>query len=42
MLSRLDEIVDAMRVTFDALDHAREQAYVLSRQVVRASSVNIP
>jgi translin len=41
MLSRLDEIVDAMRVTFDALDHAREQAYVLSRQVVRASSVAI-
>ncbi len=41
MLSRLDEIVDRLREYCDALDHAREQAYVLSRQVVRASSVAI-
>jgi len=41
MLSRLDEIVEAMREHCDALDRAREQAYVLSRQVVRASSVAI-
>lgn len=41
MLARLEEIVEAMRGHFDALDRAREQAYVLSRQVVRASSVVI-
>lgn len=41
MLSRLEEIIEGMRGHFEALDAAREQAYVLSRQVVRASSVAI-
>jgi len=41
MLSRLVEITDGLRGKFDALDRAREEAYVLSRQVVRASSVAI-
>jgi translin len=41
MLSRLDEITDGLRVQFDRLDRAREEAYVLSRQVVRVSSIAI-
>jgi translin len=41
MLSRLDEIVEGLRARFDVLDKAREEAYVLSRQVVRAASVAI-
>lgn len=41
MLTGLDEIVEGLREHFDALDRAREEAYVLSRQVVRASSVVI-
>lgn len=41
MLSRLEDTVERLRGYFDTLDQAREQAYVLSRQVVRASSVSI-
>ena len=41
MLSNLDAIADRIRVRFDALDAAREAAYVASRQVTRAASVAI-
>jgi translin len=41
MLTGLEDIVEALREKFDALDKAREEAYVLSRQVVRAASVTI-
>lgn len=41
MLERLEEISEQLRAYFDALDKAREEAYVLSRQVVRASSLAI-
>jgi translin len=41
MLTGLEEIVEGLREHFDVLDRAREEAYVLSRQVVRASSVAI-
>ena len=41
MLSNLDAIADRIRVRFDALDAAREAAYVASRQVIRAASVAI-
>ncbi|MBU0611350.1 MAG: translin family protein, partial [Armatimonadetes bacterium] len=41
MLTGLEEIVEGLREHFDALDRAREEAYVLSRQVVRAASVVI-
>lgn len=41
MLTGLEEIADRIRASFDLLDAAREQAYVLSRQVVRASSTTI-
>lgn len=41
MLSKLEETADSLREQFDVLDRAREEAYGLSRQVVRASSVAI-
>ena len=41
MLTGLDDIAERIRQQFDTLDHAREQAYEGSRQVIRAASVTI-
>lgn len=41
MLSKLEQIAEAIRMEFDRLDHARETAYVRSREVVRAASTCI-
>lgn len=41
ILSKLDEITDKIRARFEALDAAREAAYIASRQVIRAASITI-
>jgi translin len=41
LLSKLEEICEQARVEFERQDHAREQAYGLSRQVIRAASMAI-
>ena len=41
MLSDIDHICDEIRVGLDVQDRAREQAFELSRQVVRAASMAI-
>jgi translin len=41
ILTGLDQIADRIRERFEKLDEGREQAYVISRQVVRAASTCI-
>jgi translin len=41
MLGDLDNMCDSIRTEFDRQDHAREQAFGLSRQVIRAASMAI-